>query len=60
MNAYTHRFSITDWLDDQIEEGCIEVPKGKKDALAYFLHQNFDFSQIWDQLDALTHQYINS
>ena len=59
MNDYTYSFSIADWLKDQIEDGCIEVPEGKEEQLAYLLYQNFDFSGIWDQLDTLAVEYAS-
>ena len=59
MTNYTYSFSITDWLKDQIEDGCIEVPEGKEEQLAYLLYQNFSFSGIWNQLDELALEYIS-
>ena len=57
---FTHRFNIAAWLDDQIEDGCVEVPAGKEKALAHFLYQNFDFTEIWDQLESLTQYYLSA
>lgn len=55
---FVYSFDIAAWLDDQIQDGCIEIPPDKEKSLAYYIHQNFDFTDIWEQCDALARVYL--
>lgn len=55
---FVYSFDIADWLDDQIQDGCIEITPDKVKSLAQFIYKHFDFTEIWDQCDALAHVYL--
>ena len=59
--SYKHTFNILDWVDDQIEDGCFdELDSTQRESLAHYLYQNFDFTSVYDQLDHLTINYLQS
>lgn len=57
---FVYSFDIAGWLDDQIQDGCLEIPSGKEESLAHFIYKHFDFTEIWDQCDALANVYLNT
>tara|TARA_Y100000004_G_scaffold186306_1_gene237666 strand:- start:1426 stop:1623 length:198 start_codon:yes stop_codon:yes gene_type:complete len=57
---FVYSFDIAAWLDDQIQDGCIEIPPDKEKSLAHFIYKHFDFTEIWDQCDALANVYLRT
>lgn len=58
--VYKHSFNIRDWVLDQVADADLELSPKQVDYLAHYLYQNFDFSTVWDQLDAMTFVYLES